>query len=294
MIMDHTAELRSLKATIPIGLCLNDADRPRIPVFGLGCFQVKGSDVIQTAIEQGYRLFDTATRYGNEEEVGQALRKSGLQRNEYFVTTKLWNSDHGYEKTKVAFHNSLNKLGLKYIDLYLIHQPKGGKIVETWRAMNELKKSGLVRSIGVSNFNTYHLEELNKLHDREGLALPSVNQIELHPWLQQREVVESCRRYGIKLMGYCPLARGVRFREGQSPDLEMIASEHNKTKAQILIRWSLQKGYITIPKSSHPERIIENSTVFDFELSLKDMKVLDSLEEGLRVSSDSIYAPWEG
>eukprot|EP00794_Sanderia_malayensis_P017072 gene17072-18792_t len=271
-------------------IVLNDGIK--IPLFGIGLYNVTESVLatIKAAVDNGYRLFDTATYYENEQEVGQALRSSGLDRKDYFIVTKLWISEHGYEKTKAAFRSSLEKLGLDYIDLYLIHSPSGGKIIETWKAMTELKKAGLTRSIGVSNFNTHHLERLKDGCSQLNLPLPSINQIELHPWLQQRTVVNYCQKLGIHLMGFCPLGRCAKF--GKDAVLVDVAKKWGKTQAQILVRWGMQKDFVTIPKSSKAERIKENADVFDFALSDDEMEMLDGLEEGMRVSSTAITRPW--
>ncbi len=271
-------------------IMLNDG--VAMPLFGIGLYNITEnvSTAIKAAIENGYRMFDTAAYYKNEAEVGQALRASGLDRNDYFVVTKLWISEHGYDQTKAAFKTSLDKLGLDYIDLYLIHSPSGGKIIETWRAMNDLKSAGLSKSIGVSNFNIHHLERLQKACLEQGLCLPSINQIELHPWLQQTKAVDCCKSMGVDLMGFCPLARCVKF--GKDPVLLDIAKKWGKTQAQVLIRWALQNNFVTIPKSSNVDRIKENSDVFDFSLSNDEMEMLNGLEEDLRVSSTAMLRPW--
>ena len=263
-----------------------------MPQFGIGLFKVtENTDkVVQASISNNYRMFDTAKFYANEEEIGLALKNSGLKREEYFVVTKLWITDHGYEEAKAAFKESLTNLGLTYVDLYLIHSPSGGKIFDTWKAFSEMKKSGLIRSIGVSNFNIHHLDKLKGFCEQEGLPLPSVNQIELHPWLQQRKVVDYCKSLGIEMMGFCPLARCSRF--NKCPILEEISARVKKTQAQIILCWAMQKGFITIPKSSSPERIKENADIFDIELSDSDMESLDNLEEGMRVSTDAMERPW--
>lgn len=275
---------------IPSAVTLEDGIR--IPQFGLGMYNVAENinDVVKLALQNGYRLFDTAKYYKNETEIGSAFKCSGLKREEYFVVTKLWRSDHGYNETKFAFRESLSKLGLEYIDLYLIHSPNGGKIVETWRAMVELRTDGFIKSIGVSNFNVHHLDKLKAACEEEGLPLPSVNQIELHPWLQQRPVVDHCTELGIAVMGFCPLARGEKFNKCKI--LKDISSRINRTEAQVLLRWAIQKRFVTIPKSSNPLRLKENSDIFDFQLSSEDMEMLDGLEEGLRVSTRSIETPW--
>ena len=263
-----------------------------MPQFGLGLFNVTENtgEVIEAAISSGYRMFDTAKYYANESDVGLALKNSGLKRDEYFVVTKLWISDHGYVKTKAAFKESLLKLGLTYVDLYLIHSPSGGKIYDTLRAMTEMKRDGLIRSIGVSNFNIHHLEKLKMACEEQGFPLPSVNQIELHPWLQQKKVVDYCKAMGVELMGFCPLARCVKF--GKCLVLEEISFRLKKTQAQVILRWAMQKGFFTIPKSSNSERIKENGDVFDFVLGDGDMKSIDDLEEGMRVSTDAMERPW--
>ena len=282
--------LKHSKMAAKSALTLNDGIS--MPQFGIGLFNVteNASEVVRTAISSGYRMFDTAKYYANESEIGLALKNSGLKREEYFVVTKLWVSDHGYEKTKTAFNESLTKLGLGFVDLYLIHSPSGGKIFDTWRAMAELKKDGLIRSIGVSNFNIHHLEKLSTYCEQQGLPLPSVNQIELHPWLQQRKVVDYCKTLGIELMGFCPLARCVKF--DKCPILEEISTKLKKTKAQVVLRWAMQKGFLTIPKSSNLERIKENVDIFNCSLSDQDMKCIDDLEEGMRVSTDAMEKPW--
>ena len=271
-------------------ITLNDG--VKMPRFGIGFFKVaENTDkVVQAAISNDYRLFDAAKLYGNEAEIGLALKNSGLKREEYFVVTKLWITDHGYEEAKAAFKESLTNLGLTYVDLYLIHSPSGGKIFDTWKAFSEMKKSGLIRSIGVSNFNIHHLDKLKGFCEQEGLPLPSVNQIELNPWLQQRKVVDYCKSLGIEIMGYSPLAKSAKF--NKCPVLEEMSARVKKTQAQILLCWAMQKGFITIPKSSSPERVKENADIFDIELNDGDMTSLDSLEEGLRVSWDVIERPW--
>lgn len=267
-------------------------DGIKMPQFGLGLFNITKNvgEVVQAAVNDGYRMFDTAKYYENEADVGLALRNSGLRREDYFIVTKLWISDHGYSETKAALKESLTKLGLGYIDLYLIHSPSGGKIIDTWRAMNEMKMDGIVKSIGVSNFNIHHLDRLKIACDEKGLSLPSVNQIELHPWLQQRKVVDYCKSLGIELMGFCPLARCQKFNDCSV--LEEISTRLKKTRAQVVLRWAMQRGFFTIPKSSNLERIKENGDIFDFELSDSDMARLDGLEEGMRVSTDAMERPW--
>ena len=267
------------------------SDGNRMPAFGLGCYKLtedEATSAVRCAISRGYRMFDTAAYYGNERQVGIALRESNLHRSEYFVVTKLWHSNHGYEATVDAIGKSLSDLGLSYIDLYLIHGPAAGKNIESWSAMIEMKSKGFIKSIGVSNFNIHHIQPIKDA----GLELPVVNQIELHPWLQQKEVVEFCRRNGIFMMGYCPLARCSFFEPGQYEIMDVTSLKYCKTKAQILLRWALQKGFITIPKSSQNERINENADIFDFQLDEIEMRALDALDCNGRVSTASINSPW--
>ena len=255
----------------------------RMPVFGLGTFRAgigrQTREAVKFALDNGYRLVDTATIYGNERDVGQGVRESILDRSQVFITTKLWNSDHGYEKTKKAFNQSLKMLDVDYIDLYLMHWPVGGYRLESWKAMEVMYKEGLARSIGVSNFTIKHLDEILEGSD----IVPAVNQVEFTPFLNQRELLEYCDGKGIQVESYSPLTKGQRLNE---PALVKIAKASEKTPAQVLLRWSLQTGLVTIPKSTKPERMIENMQVFDFELSADEMKVLNGLDEGLRTGWD--------
>ena len=255
----------------------------RMPRLGLGVYKVKdGAEVIQAvhaALEAGYRSIDTAAFYENEKGVGEAIRTSGLRREDVFVTTKVWNDRQGYESTLAAFEESRKKLGFDYVDLYLIHWPIKGKFKETWRALEKLYREGYVRAIGVSNFKIHHLEEL--FEDSE--VTPAVNQIELHPRLTQEDVRAYCKEKGIQVEAWSPLMRGRLMDE---PTLVDLAKKYGKTPAQIIIRWDLQHGLITIPKSVRKERIIENADVFDFELSDEDMKKIDALNQNLRTGRD--------
>jgi diketogulonate reductase-like aldo/keto reductase len=259
-----------------------------MPVLGLGVWLIPSGEetrrAVRDALECGYRLIDTARAYGNERDVGRARRESGLPREEVFVTTKLWNSNHGYEAARRACRASLGDLGLDCIDLYLIHWPVPGLRRETWKAMAALRDEGVCRAIGVSNYTIRHLEELRD----ESSVPPAVNQVEFHPFLYQRELLDYCRRRGIAVEAYSPLARGVRLSE---PALVSVGRKYGKTPAQVLIRWALQHGTIPIPKSSRPERIRENAAVFDFSLTSGDMETLDRLDEGLRVCWDPTAAP---
>jgi len=257
-----------------------------MPVLGLGVWQIRGKDgvaAVRHALDVGYRLIDTASMYGNEAEVGQAVRESGVPRDDVFVTTKVWNDEQGYESTLRACDASLKRLGMTYVDLYLVHWPVRGKRLETWRAMEQILKAGKARAIGVSNYMARHLDEL------EGKAVtPAVDQIELHPFLQPRDAIDRCRERGIVVEAYSPLARGRRLKDGT---LAAVAAKHGKTVAQVMIRWGLQRGFVEIPKSVRPERIEENADVFDFSLTAAEMKALDGLDEQHHVTWDPTREP---
>lgn len=254
-----------------------------MPQIGLGVWQAENGtetrNAVLTALKYGYRSIDTAAIYGNEESVGQAIRESGIDREELFVTTKVWNSDHGYESTLRAYEVSLKKLGLDFVDLYLIHWPAPNRdlYVDTWRALQKLYESGRVRAIGVSNFMAEHLDALIN----NGCGLPVINQIELHPHLQQRELRQYCREHNIAIESWSPLKQGGDILEHTT--VKEIADKYNKTPAQIVLRWHAQNGFIMIPKSVTPKRIEENISIFDFELSSNDMESLDSLDREERI-----------
>lgn len=254
-----------------------------IPIFGLGTYRAKAGEetekAVLTALEVGYRHIDTAAIYGNEEDVGRALAKSEVPREEIFVTTKLWNRDHGYESTLAAFERSLNKLGLEYVDLYLIHWPVEDLRLETWKAMEKIYREGKARAIGVSNYMQWHLEELLPVAE----VVPAVNQVEFSPYLYQKELQKFCEDRGIKIEAYSPLTKGRKLGDAR---LVEIAEKYGKTPAQILLRWCIQKGTIILAKSSKPERIQENASIFDFEISQEDMNLLDQFDEGLRTGWD--------
>lgn len=263
-------------------ITLNDGYK--MPLFGLGVYKAIGDDcrkAVKFALQNGYRMIDTAAFYGNEADVGQAIKESGVKREDIFVVTKLHNDDHGYDKCLKAFNTSLKKLDTGYIDLYLIHSPTPGGNVDSYKAMLKLKEEGVLRSAGVSNFGVNHLKEMEKA----GLPTPAVNQIELNPYWRLDDIVKYCLEKGIAPMGYCPLFRG---KKNDDPVLIEMASRYNKTVPQVLIRWSIQKNYITIPKSSKQERILQNADIFDFTISDEDMKTLDE------VPTDQCCTPLEG
>ncbi|MBM7587315.1 diketogulonate reductase-like aldo/keto reductase [Bacillus pakistanensis] len=259
----------------------------KMPWFGIGVFKVEEGPVlvnaVKTAIKQGYRSVDTAAIYENEEGVGQGiqegLKEAGISREELFVTSKVWNADLGYESTIAAYETSLKKLGLEYLDLYLIHWPVEGKYKDAWRALETLYKEGLVKAIGVSNFQIHHLEELMK--DAE--IMPMVNQVEYHPRLTQKELQAFCQDNGIQLEAWSPLMQGQLL---DNDVLQEMANKHNKSAAQIILRWDLQNGVVTIPKSTKEHRIVENANVFDFELTKEEMEIIDGLNQNLRVGPD--------
>ncbi|MFV8182821.1 MULTISPECIES: aldo/keto reductase [unclassified Streptomyces] len=255
-----------------------------IPQLGFGVFQVpdaETTDAVSAALEAGYRSIDTAAIYGNESGVGAALASSGIAREELFVTTKLWNADQGHDATLRAFDASLAKLGLDHVDLYLIHWPTPARDLyrETWQAIEKLAADGRIRAAGVSNFQPAHLRRL-----LEGSALvPAVNQIELHPGLQQRELRSLHAELGIATEAWSPLAQGAVLGE---PALTKIAERHGKSPAQVVLRWHLQLGNVVIPKSVTPARIRENLDVFDFVLDDEEMSAIATLDRGLRTGPD--------
>ncbi|URT71378.1 aldo/keto reductase [Cytobacillus firmus] len=267
----------SLSATAAL---VNGVKMPRV---GLGVFKVEKEEelitAVKAAIETGYRSIDTASIYGNEEWVGEAIRQSGCNREELFITSKVWNSDQGYETTLKAFNTSLEKMGLEYLDLYLIHWPVEGKYTETWRALEDLYKEGKIKAIGVSNFQISHLENLLKTAEIK----PMINQIELHPKLAQTELRDFAAKHNMHIEAWAPLMQGGLF---ENEVLTEMAEKHGKSIAQIVLRWHLQNGIIVIPKSTKPHRIKENADLFDFELSQQDMELINSLDEHLRVGPD--------
>ena len=255
----------------------------QMPWVGLGVFlSGEGQETesaVRWALELGYRHIDTAAVYKNEKDVGKALKSSGVPREQVFVTTKVWNADQGFESTLKAFDASRRLLGLDTLDLYLVHWPVKGKYKETWRAMEKLYAQGKARAIGVSNFLVHHLEDL-----LAGAAVvPAVNQVEFHPFLLQRDLLEFGRAHGIRHEAWSPLTRGKML---SHPVIGELARKHGRTNAQVLLRWHLQREVVAIPKSVHRERIEENSKVFDFQLSPEDMAALDALDNGTRIGPD--------
>ena len=297
-----------MELTIETKLALNDGQK--IPQLGLGVWQTRAGATCEAAVlaalEAGYRHIDTAAMYGNEESVGAAIRMSGIPRENIFVTTKLWNSDHGNPAR--ALETSLRKLKLDYVDLYLIHYPVRERR-ESWRALEALRAEGKARSIGVSNFTIRHLTELLA----ETKIVPAVNQVEFHPYLYQRDLLDFCAGEGIVIEAYSPLTKGVRLKD---PKLVAVARKYSKVEpqqatpwsrlplldrlsrvsetkspAQILIRWALQHGLVVIPKSANRRRILEDADIFDFEISAEAMEILDRFNENLRTCWDPTNAP---
>jgi diketogulonate reductase-like aldo/keto reductase len=255
----------------------------QMPWLGFGVWRIDdGQDTehaVRSALEIGYRSIDTAAIYGNERSVGKAIRESGIPREDIFLTTKVWNDDQREKRTLAAFEESLKVLETDYVDLYLIHWPVEGCYQETWQVMEEIYQDGRAKAIGVSNFLEHHLETLL----RDSHTVPSVNQVEFHPLLVQPELLRFCQSHKIQVEAWSPLMQGQILTE---PAIQKLAEKHQKTPAQIVLRWDLQHGVVTIPKSVHANRIAENSQIFDFELSQADMHLLDGLDEGKRVGPD--------
>lgn len=254
-----------------------------MPYLGLGVYQSKdGQEVINAikwAVEAGYRHIDTAMIYRNEKGVGEGVRQCGVNREELFVVSKVWNSDQGYESTLNAYQASLDRLKLDYLDLYLVHWPVEGKFVETWKALESLYKAGKVRAIGVCNFMQHHLESL--LPQAE--IVPMVNQVEFHPYLVQQSLLDYCKQKNIQVEAWSPIM------QGHAPEvavLQEIGDTYGKSAVQVALRWDLQKGVVTIPKSSNKNRIEANANVFDFELSSEDMARIDALDRHKRFGPD--------
>lgn len=253
-----------------------------VPQLGLGVWKSRPKEcleAVKSALSLGYRHIDTAAIYGNEADVGTAIKESGVDRSDIFLVTKLWNADQGYDTALHAIDVSLKKLGTDYVDMYLIHFPVSGKRNESWKALEKIKAEGKAKSIGVSNFMVSHLEELLK----ETGTVPAMNQVEYHPFLQDTKLKEYCIQKGILLEAYSPLAHGQKLEDSR---ITKLASQYKKSNAQILIRWSLQAGHVVIPKSKNPDRIRENADVFDFVLSDADMKEIAGWNEDFRTCWD--------
>jgi diketogulonate reductase-like aldo/keto reductase len=250
-----------------------------MPLLGLGVYQARpGSETyraVRTALDSGYRLVDTAAFYHNEEDVGRAVRDSKIRRGEVFITTKLWNDDHGYDLAMRAFDASFKRLGLDYIDLYLIHFPVTNLREDSWRALEKIVESGRARAIGVGNYTIRHLKELLG----QASLVPAVNQVEFSPFLYQRDLLEFCRKNRIQLEAYAPLTAGQRLDDAR---ITAIAEKHGRTNAQVLLRWAVQHDVVVIPKSVRPGRIAENARIFDFELTKEEVSELDRLYDGFR------------
>ncbi len=251
-----------------------------IPVLGLGTYKNTAQQSVCTAIETAYskgiRLIDTAEIYGNERQIGNALEELKLDRKELFITSKIWNSEHGFDTAMRSFERSLKNLRTNYLDLYLIHWPVAGKFAETWKALEKLYEQGLVKNIGVSNFHEHHLKELFKT----AKIIPAVNQIELHAYLTQKELVEFCKRNQIAIESWSPIAKGKIIKD---KELIRIADAHKKTAVQVALRWHLQQDFIAIPKSENSKHIEEFSKIFDFELTDYEMQKISELDKHLRV-----------
>ncbi|UOQ86684.1 aldo/keto reductase [Gracilibacillus salinarum] len=253
-----------------------------IPAIGLGVYKAEAGEevyqAVKSALELGYRHIDTASLYGNEEGVGQAIKDSDVPREEIFVTTKVWNDEQGYEKTKAAFTHSLERLQMDYVDLYLVHWPVPGKFKETYQALEEIYRDGKAKAIGVSNFEPHHLEELLETAE----VKPVVNQVELHPQLQQQAVREFCDKHNILVEAWAPLGKARYF---DHEVLQKLANKYNKKPSQIIVRWQYQSGIITIPKSVHKERQRENVDIFDFELTEQDMNAMKTIDANNRLGA---------
>lgn len=259
----------------------------KMPQLGFGTYIAKDGDKVIQAVKEalriGYRHIDTASFYGNEENVGIAIKESGVSRNEIFLVGKVWNSDQGYDKTLRAFKTSVKKLGTDYLDLYLIHWPQPIS-KQTWKALEKLYKEGQIKAIGVSNFTSKHIQDL--LEDAK--IIPTVNQVEFHPQLVQNELMDFCKKHNIQLEAWSPFMRGKIF---QIPLFQYLSKKYERTISQIVLRWNLQMGVVTIPKSTTLARIKENIDIFDFEISKEDMKKIENLNNGFRIgmNPDEVY-----
>lgn len=254
-----------------------------MPYFGLGTYQADNDqevvDAVKYALKIGYRHIDTAAAYKNEEGVSRGISESNIARKDIFVTSKVWNADQGYEQTLKAFEASMKRFDFDYLDLYLVHWPVEGKYKDTWRALEKLYKEKRIRAIGVSNFMRHHLEDLLKTSE----IIPMVNQMEFHPYLVQQSLIDFCNSKHIQYEAWSPFMQGKLF---ELDFCDELAEKYGKSVAQVILRWNLQKGVVTIPKSVHKERIKSNSEIFDFELSKEDMVYLDGLDKSKRSGPD--------
>jgi diketogulonate reductase-like aldo/keto reductase len=261
-----------------------------MPIFGFGTFRINAGfatrDCVKIALGAGYRSIDCAAIYANEKDVGDAIKQSGIPRDEIFITTKVWNTAQGYDNTLKAFDVSLEKLGLEHIDLYLLHWPVKGLRLESWKALEKLYEDGKCRAIGVSNFIVKHLEEILE----NSSITPTVNQVEFSPYTFDIKLLDFCRSHKIQLEAYSPLTKSFKLKD---PKLIEVAEKYSKSTAQILLRWAVQKEIIVISKSKNRDRINENANIFDFEITEEDMNLLDSFNESLRTGWDPYSEEWD-